>query len=34
MAMAQIELDFCPDDDRAIELWQRAPDSDTPTVAA
>ena len=34
MAMAQIELDSCPDDDRAIELWQRAPDSDTPTVAA
>ncbi|MCA1835894.1 MAG: hypothetical protein LC721_06055, partial [Actinobacteria bacterium] len=32
--MAQIELDSCPDDDRAIELWQRALDSDTLTVAA
>jgi hypothetical protein len=29
-----MELDSCPDDDRAIELWQRAADSDTPTVAA
>jgi hypothetical protein len=34
MAMAQIELDSCPDDDLAIERWQRATDSDTPTVAA
>lgn len=34
MAMAQVELYSCPDDYRAIALWQRATDSATPTIAA
>ena len=34
MAMAQVELYSCINRNRAIELWQRAADSDDPSVAA